>query len=93
VSGPIDLYTDARFLEEVRAATAPVVILDLSGVLYCGSRGVAALVQVATAMKRENRRLALVGVHERVRKVLDITRVRFLFTEFATVAEAEQALI
>jgi anti-sigma B factor antagonist len=93
VSGPLDIETESRFLEQVRAETAPVVILDLSGVQYCASAGVAALVQVHNAFERENRRLALVGLHQRVEKPLEITRVRPLFTVFETLTEAEEALI
>lgn len=86
------METESKFLEQIRAETAPVVILDLSGVHYCESAGVAALVQVHNAFERENRRLALVGLHQRVEKPLEITRVRSLFTVFATLTEAEEAL-
>lgn len=93
VSGPLSLKTERGFLEQVRAETAPVVILDLSSVPYVDSRGVAALVQVHMTFRREERRLALVGLGERVQYVLEITQVRGLFTVFATLTEAEEFLI
>jgi anti-anti-sigma factor len=93
VSGALDLNTELRFLEQIRIETAPIVILDLTGVPSSDSRGVAALVQIHNSFKRENRRLALVGLSYRVRHVLEITRVLGLFTVFLTLAEAEEAVV
>jgi anti-anti-sigma factor len=93
VSGPLNLETEFKFLEQVRAETAPVVILDLSSVHYSDSRGVAALVQIYDAFKKESRRLALVGLNERVLRPLEIMHIRPLFTVFASVEEAEAGLI
>ena len=92
LTGSLNMGTEPRFLEQIRAVTAPVVILDLSGVHYCESRGVAALVQVYKTFELEKRRLALVGLDQRVEHVLAITKVLPLFTVFATLSEAEQAL-
>ena len=93
ISGRLSFTTTAlRFLEQIRVETAPVVILDLSDVTFCDSSGVGALMQIYTTFKRENRRLALAGVTERVRAILGITRVLSLFAVFATVEDAEAAL-
>lgn len=92
VSGRLDLNTESEFLQQVRTETAPVVILDLSGVSHIDSRRVAALVQIYTAFELERRRLALVGLSERVKHVLKITQVLRLFKVFATLTEAEEAL-
>src|SRR5262245_20421416 len=93
VSGALGIETESRFLELVRAETAPVVILDFSGVQYCASAGAAALVQVHNAFELENLRLELIGLHQRVEKPLEITRVRSLFAIYETLTEAEEALI
>ena len=93
VSGQLDINTEQRFLELVRAETAPILILDLSGVQNCDSRGIAALVQIYQAFQREGRRLALAGVNERVRVVLSITRVGPLFKTFTSPTEAEETFI
>jgi anti-anti-sigma factor len=92
LSGALNSASEQKFLEQVRADTSPVVILELSGVHYCDSRGVAALVQIHNAFKRESRHLALVGLNRRVELVLEITRVKSLFMQFATLSEAEDAL-
>jgi len=93
VSGRLDSSTEQRFLELVRPETAPILILDLSGVQSCDSRGVSALVQLYQAFQLEGRRLALAGLTERVRHVLAITRVAPLFTTFASRTEAEETFI
>lgn len=92
MTGSLALDTVPAFLKMVRAESEPVVILDFSGVSYIDSAGVGSLVQTFAAFKKANRRLALSGVNERVRAVLEITRVQTLFPSFPTVAEAEQNL-
>jgi len=92
LTGSLNLTTEPRLLEQIRAETTPVVILDLGGVHYCDSCGVAALVQISNAFDHEDRRLALVAVTPRIERALEITKVRPLFTIFATLEEAEAAL-
>lgn len=93
VSGAIILGTETQFLERVRAETAPMVILELTGVPWADSSGVTALLTLRRVFKHERRHLALVGLKPRVEYVLGITRVRPVFAVFATVAEAEDALL
>jgi anti-sigma B factor antagonist len=81
---------ELRFLEQIRVETAPVVILDLSGVTFCDSSGVGALTQIHNAFKRENRRLALAAVNERAAFALRIAQVLPYFNVFLTVEEAEE---
>ena len=84
-------HAEGRFLERVRIETAPVVILDLSGVTSCDSSGVGALMQIQAAFKRENRRLALAAANERTRVPLRYAQVLPYFTIFATTEEAEES--
>jgi anti-sigma B factor antagonist len=92
MTGSLALDTVPEFLKVIRAESAPVMILDFSSVSYIDSAGVGSLVQTFAAFKKTNRRMALTGVNERVRAVLEITRVQSLFPSFPTVAEAEQYL-
>lgn len=80
---------ELRFLARVRIETAPAVILDLSGVTFCDSSGVGALMQIHSSFKRENRRLALAAVNERTALALRIAQVLPYFTVFVTIDEAE----
>jgi len=93
ISGAL-VYPSAqvRFLERVRVETAPTVILDLSGVTFCDSSGVGALMNLQSAFKRENRRLALAAVNERMALALRIAQVMPHFSVFVTVDEAEETV-
>jgi anti-anti-sigma factor len=93
VSGRLDLATASTFLEQIRVETAPVVILDLTDVQSADSSGVGALAQIYKSFKLENRRLAVVGLNNKVRYVLEITHVLKVLTVFANLTEAEEALI
>jgi anti-sigma B factor antagonist len=93
VTGRLDLSTTLGFLEHVRIETAPVVILDMTEVDYVDSSGVGALAQVHKSFQLENRRLALTGLTQKVRQVLEITHVLKMLTVFATGSEAEEALL
>jgi anti-sigma B factor antagonist len=84
---------DKKFLEQIRGAPAPTVILDLSGVISCDSSGVGELMQVHIAFKRENRRLALAATPQKVQMILKVAQVFEYFKVFATVEEAEAALM
>lgn len=94
ISGRLSFPNSAvSFLEQIRVETAPIVILDLSGVLFCDSSGIGALMQIHSAFKRENRRLALAAVNERATFPLRIAQVLRYFTVFLTVEEAEEKFV
>src|SRR6266852_3661814 len=93
VSGRLVYDTKHRFTDLVRKETAPIVILDLSDLVHVDSYGVGALVMIQASFKLEKQRLALVGLNEKVRHVLEITQVLRVFTVFETVAAAEEALV
>jgi anti-sigma B factor antagonist len=90
--GRLGLESVPEFLNSVRSAGEPVLILDFSGVSFIDSAGVGSLIQTMASFKKANRRLALAGVNDRVRAVLEITRVQALLPNFPTVADAEQNL-
>jgi len=92
LSGEIDLRTSptlhARLLELVEARPKQLVI-DLAGVSYVDSSGVGTLVDVKRQMEKRGGRVTLVGLQERVRSVLEITRLDTFFTIKASVDEAD----
>jgi anti-sigma B factor antagonist len=92
MSGSLGLDTVPDFLKIIRAQSDPVVILDFGGLSYIDSAGVGSLVQTFAAFKKSERRLVLSAVNDRVRAVLEITRVQSLFPSYATVADAEKNL-
>jgi anti-sigma B factor antagonist len=92
LKGPLNLEGLPRFHAAAREGFDPVLILDFTLVPYLDSAGLGALVATYVSAQRSGRRLALVGVNERTRSLLEMTRLIQLFRFFPTVAEAEDAL-
>jgi anti-anti-sigma factor len=90
--GALSLQTVPDFLKVARAETAPVVIVEFTGVNIVDSAGVGALLQTVASMNKTQRKLGLACVGQRTISVLEITRVISLFQVFPTVAEAEEKL-
>jgi anti-anti-sigma factor len=92
ISGRLVFDKTQRFTNFVRRENAPIVILDLSDLVDLDSTGVGMLVRTHASFKLQKQHLALVGINEKVRLVLEVTRVLGLLTVFETLAEAEEAL-
>ena len=91
LKGPVVLSTLFQFQGSLRAKDAPVLIIDFTGVPYMDSAGIGALVGAYVTHNRDGRSLSLVGMNERVRNALIVTRVEQFFRFFATLEEAEAA--
>ena|SRR6266581_4388389 len=91
LQGPVVLGTLFQFQSTVRAKDAPALIIDFTGVPYIDSAGIGALVGAYVNHNKDGRSLALVGVNERVRNALIVTRVESFFRFFNTLSEAESA--
>jgi anti-sigma B factor antagonist len=89
--GPILISNFFEFQSLVRSSSAPVLILDLSGVPYIDSAAIGALVGAYVTHQKNGRSLALVGVTERVRNSMQVTRVEQFFRFYDTVAAAQSA--
>lgn len=92
VKGAITHATAAAFQEAVRAANSPSLILDMTEVPSVDSMAIGALVRGYVFCSKNARTLALVGLNQRVKNVLQLTGVDSLFEAYATLAEAEAAL-
>ncbi|MCL4523670.1 MAG: STAS domain-containing protein [Acidobacteria bacterium] len=90
--GALSLQTVPDFLKVARAETAPVLIVEFSGVVIVDSAGVGALLQTMASMNKASRKLGLASLGQRTLAVLEITRVINLFQVFPTLAEAEEKL-
>lgn len=92
VVGDIDLKTSP----ELRAAVLDLfenrgqerVILDLAGVNYIDSSGVATLVEGLQEAKKKNARFILCALNQAPRHVLELTRLTKVFAITQTVEEA-----
>jgi anti-sigma B factor antagonist len=90
LSGPLLLCNLFGFQTAFRTNTAPVLIVDLTGVPYLDSAGLGALVGAKISADRKGQFLALVGINERVSSSLQLIRVHDLFNICGSVAEAER---
>ncbi len=92
LKGPLTLHTIFPFQEAVRADKATALILDLSGVSFVDSVGIGALVGAYVSRQRDGRKLALVGVGERVIASLRVSGLAQFFPSYPSVEVAENSL-
>jgi anti-sigma B factor antagonist len=85
------LGTLFQFQNAIRAKEASTLIMDFTGVPYIDSAGIGALVGAYVTHNKEGRKLALVGVNDRVHTALKVTRVEQIFRFFNTLTDAERA--
>ena len=93
VEGDIDLHRSGAFQDEllkVVGQTPQAMVVDLSGVPYIDSSGVASLVKLLSRTRRHQISLRLAGPSARVRSVFEITKLDTVFEIFESVAEAVQ---
>ena len=91
LTGDLTMRTLFPFQEAVRADRNATLILDLSGVDFVDSVGIGALVGAYVSRQKDGRRLALVGVGERVSASLSILSLTKFFPTFATLEAAEKS--
>lgn len=92
LSGPLTLATLFQFQDIVRSDRSTGLILDLSEVPYVDSAGLGSILGAYVSRQRGGRKLALVGVSDRVRSVFQLTRVEQFFRFYASVPAAEQGI-
>lgn len=93
VKGAITVSTSAAFQNAITAATAPRLIIDLTEVSSLDSMAIGTLVRALVSCNKSGRKLVLVGLNYRVKNILQITGVDPLFETYATISEAQAALI
>ena len=83
ISGDIDLATSPELrkalLRELRELKTPRVVLNLAGVRYIDSSGVASLVEGLKASRDVGSRLILFGLNRTVREVLQLSKLVKIF--------------
>ena len=92
LTGPITISNFFEFQSLVRSSTARHLILDFTQVPYIDSAGIGALVGAYVNHQKDGRSLGLVGVSDRVRGSLQVTRVEQFFQFYDTVAAAQGKL-
>ena len=92
LSGPITIETAPHFERAVGHESAETMILDLSDVPFIDSVGLGSLVKAHVSHQKMGRYLVLTGLKPRVRKIMEITKLKDIFVMFGTTWEAVEAL-
>lgn len=75
-------------LREVQASRPKRLVVDLSGVEYMDSSGLATLVEAMRSSKASSTKLVLCGMNDKVRAIFEIARLHQFFTIVGSVDEA-----
>lgn len=90
LSGEVDLDSSPKvrgvLLDSVREKRS--VLVDMAGVSYIDSSGIASLVEAYQSARRDNTPFALVAVSEAAMRVLELARLDQVFAIHASVSEA-----
>jgi anti-sigma B factor antagonist len=91
LNGPLTIATLYEFQNRVRADESRALLLDLTAVPYVDSAGIGSLVGAYVNRQKDGRSLSLIGVNDRVRTALQVTRVEQFFQFFDSLASATAA--
>lgn len=93
VEGDVDLSTSRELQGELRRVVGESprkMVVDLGGVPYMDSSGVATLVETMQLARRNETHLILAALKERVRSIFEIARLDSVFTIVDSVDSAEE---
>jgi anti-sigma B factor antagonist len=91
LEGEIDLHVAPQItgsLAKIAAEKPAHVVVDLSGVTYIDSSGLAVLIEAMQNVKRYGGDFALAGLQESVRPIFEIARLDQVFRIFPDTASA-----
>lgn len=92
LTGVLTLSTLFAFQEFTHSDQSGTLIVDMSGVAYIDSAGLGSLIAAYVSRERENRKLVLTSVSERVKTVMAVSGVQDLFVTYPSVDDAEKTL-
>jgi anti-sigma B factor antagonist len=94
VTGEVDLNVSPQLrvrLKELTRQERPFIVIDMSGVPYIDSSGVATLVECLQGVSRYRGKLRLAGLTTRTSSVFEISRLNTVFSICGSVEEALRA--
>lgn len=91
LQGPLTMSTLFDFQTAIRQPDLKSTIIDLGGVPYIDSAGLGMILSHWAHTQRIGVNFAIVSIPERVRVLMDMTKVTTLLPSFPTVAEAERS--
>jgi anti-anti-sigma factor len=89
LKGPLTLPNIFAFQEKVAQLEPLLLIVDLTETPYMDSAGLGSVMNAYVHAKRNDRTVVLAGANERVKALLELTKVHLLLKNYASVAEAE----
>jgi anti-anti-sigma factor len=90
--GPLTISTMFGFQNEFRAATPQAMIVDLSETTYMDSAGLGLIMNYYVAAADHSRKLLLAGINERIKALMEMTKVSGVLQSFPSVEAAEASL-
>jgi anti-sigma B factor antagonist len=90
-TGDVDLYSSPRLREALLAeirVDGPSVLINMSGVTYIDSSGIATLVEGLQLSRQTKTRFGLYGLRSNARSVLELARLNKVFVIFESEVEA-----
>jgi anti-sigma B factor antagonist len=94
-SGDVDLYSSPRLREALLAEIrpgGPSVLVNMSGVAYIDSSGIATLVEGLQLSRQTQARFGLFGLRPNARSVLELARLHKVFAIFENETEAVEKI-
>ena len=93
LNGSLELQQVFAFQNRMREDQSRVTILDMSNIVYIDSAGIGALVNANVSRMRSGRKLAIAGITDRAKTVLEVTKTAQFFDFYPTATEAEAKVL
>jgi anti-sigma B factor antagonist len=93
LSGPLTLRTLFEFQEAARHFPERPLVVDAAAIPYMDSAGLGAIIGVFASCQRTGQGFAICSVPERVQVLFEMTGVKGMLPCFASIEEAESAVI
>jgi anti-sigma B factor antagonist len=92
LSGQLTLHTLFEFQQAARQEGTKPIILDIAELTYMDSGGLGSVLGVFASCQRTQRGFAVTGLTERIRTLLEVSRVNELLPCFHSLEAAESAV-
>jgi anti-anti-sigma factor len=89
LKGPFTLGNMFKLQTDLRALTPDCLIMDLTGVPYMDSAGMGVIMNCFVSAQGRGRKFLLVGVNDRVRALLQMTKVDSVLKMYDSVDAAQ----
>jgi anti-sigma B factor antagonist len=89
IDGPFTLSNIFRLQTELRTLKPACLIMDLTSVPYMDSAGLGVVMNYFVSAQGNGRKLLLVGVNDRIRALLEMTKVDSILRLFDSIEAAQ----